>query len=84
MLTYRTNVLLDEKDHAVLSYLSSKEDKTISELVRHAVKITYSDGFDPFEERKQIIAKIKKNWKLLKSPSTPLDYKKLAHYGHKY
>lgn len=84
MLTYRTNVLLDENDHTLLSYLASKQNKTISQLIRHALKITYADGHNPFEERRQIITKIKNNWKLLKSPSIPLDYKKLAHHGHKY
>lgn len=83
MLTRRTNVLLEEEDYLTLVYLSMQEDKTIGELVRHAVKKTYKvKNIDNRE--KILLKKIKEGWKFLKNPEIPVDYKALVEYGRKY
>jgi hypothetical protein len=82
MLTYRTNVLLDKDDHSTLSYLASKENKTISQLIRHAIKITYSDDFDPLKKRKKLLSDLKKLGRQVNTKN--INYKELAHHGHKY
>ncbi|MCX6705817.1 MAG: hypothetical protein NTV24_01780 [Candidatus Woesebacteria bacterium] len=83
MLTRRTNVLLEEEDYLTLVYLSHQEDKTIGELVRHAVKKTYK--IKKIDNREKILLKkIKEGWKFLKNPEIPVDYKALVEYGRKY
>ena len=83
MLTRRTNVLFDEADYATLLFMSREENKTIGELVRHAVKKIYK--VKKIDNREKILLKkIKEGWKFLKNPGIPVDYKALVEYGRKY
>lgn len=83
MLTRRTNVLFDEADYATLLFMSREKNKTIGELVRHAVKKTYK--VKKIDNREKILLKkIKEGWKFLKNPEIPVDYKALVEYGRKY
>lgn len=42
MLTKRTNILFDPDTWAMLTHLSRQKKATIGELVRHAIKVTYT------------------------------------------
>ncbi|KKR71264.1 MAG: hypothetical protein UU12_C0004G0011 [Candidatus Woesebacteria bacterium GW2011_GWA2_40_7b] len=86
MLTKRTNVLLSEEDHLMLTNLAKESNKTIGELVRHAVKKTYKINKRKTKSKinKELEAAIKSGWKYLKHPEIPLDYKALIEYGRKY
>lgn len=65
MLTQRTNVLLTQEDYGVLTRLSRKHNKTMGELIRHAVRKTYKikSKADSFEAS---LARIKKLTKGIK------------------
>ena len=85
MLTRRTNLLLSEEDYAILQSLSREKNKTMGELVRHAVKKTYKTK----TKRNvgigvELEARIKKGWKFLKHPEIPVDYKAWIENGRKY
>lgn len=84
MLTYRTNVLFDEEDRLMLSTLSTSLNRTIGQLIRHAVKKTYKKPKTKSMINKDLERAIKSGWKLLKHPEIPLDYKALIEYGRKY
>ena len=84
MLTRRTNVLFDEADYATLLFMSREKNKTIGELVRHAVKKTYKVKAKKGRIDKSLELAIKKSWEALKHPEIPLDYKALIEYGRKY
>ena len=81
MLTKRTNVLLSEPDHALLSYLASQNGQTMSELIRAAVRKTYRTKKHQATRRQilQDINRLTKNVKL-----GPIDYRQLIEDGRKY
>lgn len=83
MLTKRTNVLFTEEDHLMLSNLARESNKTIGELVRHAVKKTFKLKTKKDMDVK-LEARIKKGWKFLKHPEIPVDYKAWIENGRKY
>lgn len=83
LLTRRTNVLFSEEDYLMLSELTKVYNKTIGELVRHAVKKTYKPKKHA-NMNTELIKKIKKGWKFLRNPEIPVDYKALVEYGRKY
>jgi len=84
MLTKRTNVLFTEEDHAMLTNLARESNKTIGELVRHAVKKTYKARVVKGGINKSLELAIKKSWKAVLHPEIPIDYKALIEYGRKY
>lgn len=81
MLTRRTNLLLSEEDYAILQDLSREKNKTMGELVRHAVKKTYKTKKNLTATQKAFrdIRKITKDIDF-----SGLDYKALINYGRKY
>jgi len=86
MLTKRTNVLFTEEDHLMLTDLAKESNKTIGELVRHAVKKTYkaTKSKSKSKTNKGLEAALKKSWKAVLHPEIPIDYKALIEYGRKY
>ena len=84
MLTRRTNVLFEEEDYIMLSGLAKDSNKTIGELVRHAVKKTFKFKAKDTKINKELVARIKRGWKFLKHPEIPVDYKALVENGRKY
>ena len=81
MLTQRTNVLFTQEDYGTLTRLSRENNKTMGELIRHAVRKTYKikPKTDSFEAS---LARIRK---LTKGVNTKgLDYRKLVIEGRKY
>lgn len=81
-------MLLTEEDYLKLSSLSKETNKTIGELIRHAVKKTYkvkkNKGKIKSKINKTLEAAIKKSWKAVLHPEIPMDYKALIEYGRKY
>lgn len=81
LLTRRTNVLFSEEDYLMLSKLTKNSNKTIGELVRHAVKKTY-------RHKKELTANEKVFRKIAKITKgidfSGIDYKALVNYGRKY
>lgn len=81
MLAKRTNVLLDEYDHAMLVELASQSNKTIGELIRYAVKKTYKS--------KKNLSANEKAFRMIRLATKGLnfsgiDYKALINDGRKY
>lgn len=83
MLTYRTNVLFDEEDRLMLTSLSASSNKTIGQLIRHAVRKIYKTKKIK-NNRRELVKLIKSGWKYLKHPEIPIDYKALVEDGRKY
>jgi len=80
-LIKRTNVLLSDDDHALLSSIVKKEGKTMGQLIREAIKKTY---YAKNQRTVQNISlKIEKGWKLLLNPKENINYKELIEYGRK-
>ena len=83
MLTKRTNLLLEEMDYRLLSELAKKEDVSIGELIRKAIRKTYhSQRILELEERKKVVEKILKFGEKFKIKK--INYKKLIEYGRKH
>ena len=83
MLTRRTNILLSEPDYLTLSQLASQKGKTIGELIRQAIRKTYSPKHSR-REPQAMETVTQKGWKLLKDPQKPLNYRELIEHGRKY
>lgn len=77
----RTNVLLSEDDHLLLTSLVKKEGKTMGQLIRYAIKKTYHSKKSAREMN--IESEIKKGWKLLLNPGKSVNYKELIEDGRK-
>lgn len=62
MLTQRTNVLFTQEDYGTLTRLSRENNKTMGELIRHAVRKTYkiTPKTDSFEASLARIRKLTK------------------------
>lgn len=90
LLTKRTNVLLDETDHATLLMYSRLEGKTLGEVIRDSLKKTIKTKIrkklssDSNNIDKDLIKRIKAGWKLLINPEIPMDYRSLIEDGRKY
>lgn len=87
MLNHRTNVLLDEKRHRVLSILGRKEKKSLGELIREAIDEKY--GYEINEEeiikkRKQAFEEILRLRKKIKPLPKGFDYKSLINWGRRF
>ncbi len=82
MLTRRTNVLLAEEDYLRLSVLAKEANKTMGELIRHAVKKTYKYKKDALTANEKAYRMIDKATKGL--DFSGIDYKELINYGRKY
>lgn len=80
-LIKRTNVLLSEDDHSLLSSMVKKEGKTMGQLIRDAIKKTYYSKNSGSELN--ISKEIEKGWKLLLHPEKSLNYKELIEDGRK-
>lgn len=80
MLTHRTNVLLTADEYAKLKALSRENQKTMGELIRHAIKKTYNaNQKNTFEESLARIRKLTKN-----VDTKGLDYRAMVIEGRKY
>lgn len=81
MLAKRTNLLLDEYDHAMLVGLASQSNKTIGELIRYAVKKTYKSKktLSANERAFRMIGRATKGLNF-----SGIDYKALINDGRKY
>lgn len=80
MLTHRTNLLLSAEEHDTLTRLSRENNKTMGELIRHAVKKTYKiKKIDTFQAS---LARIRKLTKHVNTKG--IDYRALVIAGRKY
>ena len=81
LLTRRTNVLLSEADYAMLSALARNSNKTMGELLRHAVKKTYKvkKGLTSTQKAFKEIRKITRGMDF-----SGMDYRALINDGRKY
>jgi len=78
LLTQRTNVLLEEVDYKMLKNLSMKNNKTIGELIRHAITKTYKKNKP---SRAQLFKKFKDLGKNFNAKG--INIKELVEYGRK-
>ena len=81
MLTKRTNILFEENTWKMLTSLAARQDKSIGELVRIAVKRTYIQD-DKKTTRSQVLRTIRKIRP--QALSGKIDYKELINAGRKY
>jgi len=82
MLTKRTQILLEPQTWEMLQQVAAAKNISIGETVRKAVKKTYSKKtLSPTQE---VIKSIKSNWKYVKNPKKPIDYKALINHGRKF
>ncbi len=78
LLTQRTNVLFNEADYRMLKELSKKNNQSIGELIRHAIKKT-------FKPKKKSNAQLLKEIRnITKGMNTKgLNIKELVEYGRR-
>ena len=79
MLNHRTNVLFSSQEYALYSRIAKQKNISLSQLVRESLSLAYQP-----RTRKDIVASIQKNWKLLKNPEQKMEYRKLIEEGRKY
>ena len=81
MLQKRTNILFDDRLWNLLSSVSKKENTSIGELVRNAVRKTYlkKEIQDIRQDTLNAIIKIRPN-----KAKGQINYKELINYGRKY
>ncbi|MEX0896176.1 MAG: hypothetical protein WDZ94_04575 [Patescibacteria group bacterium] len=80
MLTRRTNLLLTNADYLGLSQLAKKEQVSLGQIIRNAIKFTYRHQLTS-NKNKQVLSKIDA---LAKKVNTKqLDYRSLVTEGQK-
>ncbi|MFH1244533.1 MAG: hypothetical protein V1487_03110 [bacterium] len=80
MLTQRTNILLSPDEYGLLLALSKEHNKTMGELIRHAVKKAYGTKIkDSFEASLKRIRKITRH-----VDTKNINYRELAIEGRRY
>ena len=80
MLTYRTQILLDNETMQSLKKLAEMQKTTVGKLVRTAIRKTYLIP-DPYSERKLALKRILKIRPEVSKQ--PIDYKAFINYGRK-
>lgn len=77
LLTQRTNLLLNESDYARLKDLSKKNNRSVGELIRFAIKKTFVGDMS-------VSSILKRIDKLSKNANTKgINYKQLVEDGRK-
>ncbi|KKR32020.1 MAG: hypothetical protein UT63_C0054G0007 [Candidatus Gottesmanbacteria bacterium GW2011_GWC2_39_8] len=79
MLNKRTNILFEEEVWNKLSLLAEKQDTSVGELIRNAVKQVYlgNNKQEKIKSAYDTILAVRKTQK-------NIDYKELINYGRKY
>ena len=78
LLTQRTNVLFNESDYKMLKEMSKKENRSIGDLIRHAVINTFK------ENRPSRVQTLKRLKELGKNFNTKgINIKDLVEYGRR-
>ena len=80
MLSQRTNLLLSPAEYAGLMLLSKKHDKTMGELIRHAIKQTYK--ITSTDKMADSLARIREMTKNVETKK--IDYTEMIKSGRKY
>jgi len=79
MLTQRTNVLFSEPDYNMLKELSRKHKKSVGELIRHAIAITYKESKPEKKTNAQLLKQIRTATRGMNTKG--MNLKKMVEYG---
>ena len=82
MLTKRTNLLLTEPDYLTLKRLSKKQNKTMGELIRKAIRQVYLTQDRVNQDAEKTLAKIRRLTKNINTKN--LNFRELIEYGRRY
>lgn len=80
MLNKRVHVLFDEKEHQLISMLALKENTSVGELVRTAVRKQFLDSSLEAKNRRQAVDKLLV-WQKKIGPFPGINYRQLIEYG---
>jgi hypothetical protein len=82
-LTYRTNVLLTEQEHKLVSSIAEKRNTSISQVIRNAISTFYSEEYSyEAEKRKKILDILRDSAKGIDTKG--INYKELVEEGRRY
>lgn len=80
MLNKRVHVLFDEKEHEQISRLALRENTSVGELVRTAVRKQFLDSSLEAKNRRQAVDKLLA-WQKKIGPFPGINYRELIEYG---
>lgn len=81
MLTRRTNILLSESDHSLLSWMAMRQGRTMGELIREAVNQVYRKQ-KRLQARSLVLRQIDELAKRVNTKG--VSYKQLVDDGRRY
>jgi hypothetical protein len=82
-LTYRTNVLLTEQEHKLVSSIAERKEVSINQVIRDAIATLQGKGYSyEAERRKKALSALRDSAKHIDTKG--INYRELVEEGRRY